>query len=114
VTCQPALPMMGRAAALHVSDDDLVNLRRRAAGGVPLLGLRFSHDPLCPRARFARLREELGAGFVEIEIDSSRGNPHGHRPRAHSTLTLDLIDEEGSPTRAALDQVIAFLRSRLS
>ena len=41
------------------------------------------------------------------------GNPYGHPAMAHSVLTEHLIDEEGSPTRAALDQVLAFFRDRL-
>ncbi len=115
VTSQPSLPVTGRgrASALHVSDADLVQLRNRAAAGVPLLGLRFSGDALCPAARFARLREELGDGLEVIEIDSSPGNRHGIRRIAHSVLTLDLVDEAGHPTRVALERVLGFLRERL-
>ena len=32
---------------------------------------------------------------------------------AHSVLTEHLIDREGSPTRAALDQVLELFRNRL-
>ena len=38
-----------------------------------------------------------------MEIDSSPGNAHGISTRAHSVLTIDLVDEPGHPTRAALD-----------
>ena len=37
----------------------------------------------------------------------------GPRPKAHSVLTDDLNDEEGQPTRDALDQVLDLFRSRL-
>jgi len=50
---------------------------------------------------------------VAVEIDSSPGNPHGHPRIAHSVLTEHLVDREGSPTRAALDQVLDLFRSRL-
>ncbi|HMC51872.1 MAG TPA: dienelactone hydrolase, partial [Acidimicrobiales bacterium] len=51
--------------------------------------------------------------FVAVEIDSSPGNPFGHPRVAHSVLTEHLVDEEGSPTRAALDQVLDLFRRRL-
>ena len=48
-----------------------------------VLGLRFTGDRIVPAERFARLREELGDRFVGVEIDSSKGNPWGHRAQAH-------------------------------
>ena len=32
---------------------------------------------------------------------------------AHSVLTTDLIDQEGHPTRAALDRVLELFREKL-
>ena len=117
VLSQPSLPVgktKAQLAGLHLSDEDLCIVKRRAAEGVGVLGLRFTHDPLCPPERFARLREELGNGFEGVEIDSSRGNPHGHPRDAHSVLTRHLIDEEGHPTRAALERVLEFFAERLT
>ena len=116
VLSQPSLPFCigrERSAGLHLSDEDLATVKARVAAGCPVLGLRFSADPLVPGARFARLREELGAGFEAVEIDSSRGNPHGIKRIAHSVLTLDLVDREGHPTRAALERVLGFFREQL-
>ena len=59
------------------------------------------------------LRQELGDAFVAVEIDSSPGNPHGIRKRAHSVLTEDFVDEPGHPTRDALDRVLGFLQDSL-
>ncbi|MFT3774320.1 MAG: hypothetical protein QM820_53855 [Minicystis sp.] len=89
-------------------------MKKRVAEGCPVLGMRFTRDPLVPRERFERLREELGSGFEAIEIDSSWGNPHGIKPSAHSVVTTDLVDREGHPTRAALERVIGFFRERLA
>lgn len=117
VLSQPSLPVgfSRRArAGLHLSDEDLCIVKQRAKDGVNVLGLRFTHDPLCRAERFARLREELGDAFEGIEIDSSPGNPHGHPRDAHSVLTRHLIDEEGQPTREALERVLAFFQERLS
>lgn len=116
VLSQPSLPFgmtAGQRAGLHVSADELAVVRQRAAAGCGVLGLRFTADPMCPGARFERLRRELGDGFEGIEIDSGPGNPWGLGRAAHSVLTTDLVDEEGHPTRAALDRVLAFFAERL-
>jgi dienelactone hydrolase len=116
VLSQPSLPFgvtASHRAALHVSDEELAIVRRRAHAGCPVLGLRFTADPMCPGERFATLRRELGDRFEGIEIDSSRGNAHGIKRTAHSVVTNDLVDTEGHPTRAALERVLGFLRERL-
>jgi dienelactone hydrolase len=117
VLSQPSLPFpLGkeRKAAVGISDADLDRVKKRAADGACLLGLRFSADASVPAERFQTLRRELGNGFIAVEIDSSRGNPYGIKKRAHSVLTLDLVDEPGHPTRAALERVLAFLKERLA
>jgi dienelactone hydrolase len=113
VASQPSLPL-GRPGELHLSDADLVQIRARARAGQPLLALRFTGDLICPRARFERLRAELGDRLEAIEIDSSASNRHGLRRFAHSVLTLDFVDQAGHPTRAALDRVLGFLSERLA
>ena len=117
VLSQPSLPFpfgAERKRALHVSDEDLEVIKERTrSGGCPVLGLRFTGDPLCPPERFERLREELGDAFEGIEIDSSKGNAAGIEPMAHSVVTKDLVDEEGHPTRVALDRVMSFFAERL-
>ncbi len=116
VLSQPSLPfaVTGRHRRdLGISDADLARVKERVDDGVCVLGLRFSHDRAVPGERFARLREELGDGFIGVEIDSSPGNPHGNKRLAHSVLTNDLVDEPGHPTRDALDQVLDHLHTRL-
>ena len=68
---------------------------------------------MAPGDRFETLRRELGDGFIGVEIDSSKGNAHGHPKAAHSVLTEHLIDQPGTPTREALDQVLDFFSDRL-
>jgi dienelactone hydrolase len=117
VLSQPSLPFgltPDMRSALHIDDADLATVKRRAAQGVPLLGLRFTNDLLCPASRFAHLRSELGDAFEAVEIDSSRGNAHGIPTTAHSVVTHDLVDEAGHPTRIALDRVLSFFRERLT
>jgi dienelactone hydrolase len=117
VLSQPSLPLgpgRRRKAAVGVSDDDFTRVKQRCAtDGVCVLGLRFSEDAFVPPARFDTLQRELGDNFIRVDIDSRPGNPHGIKKRAHSVVTHDLVDEPGHPTRAALDQVLEFFRTRL-
>jgi dienelactone hydrolase len=116
VLSQPALPAPVNArhrAALGLDPADLASVKARARQGLCLLGLRFSADSGSPAERFQALRREFGDAFEGIEIDSSPGNPYGIGKRAHSVLTVGLVDEPGHPTRAALDRVMAFLAERL-
>lgn len=118
VMSQPSLPLgftKKAKRALYLSDEDLgkVKARMETEPDLCVLGLRFSADRLVPRARFQHLREALGDRFVAVEIDSSKGNPHGHPRIAHSVLTEHLIDEPGQPTRDALEQVLDLFRDRL-
>ncbi len=116
VLSQPSLPFpIGKRykADIGISDVDLAAVKQRTAAGVCVLGLRFSDDPFCFEQRFETLRRELGDAFIAVEIDSAPGNPHGHLKNAHSVLTDHLVDEEGTPTRAALDQTLSFFREKL-
>ncbi len=116
VLSQPSLPFaIGAKASRDVglSDAELSAVKQRVDKGACVIGLRFTGDRAVPAARFARLREELGDGFIGVEIDSSEGNPWGYKTAAHSVLTEDYSDADGSPTRAALDQVLDFFSDRL-
>jgi dienelactone hydrolase len=116
VLSQPSLPLpIGsvRSSALGLSDADLHVVKRRLDDNLCVMGLRFSGDKKSPAARFDRLRKVLGDNFIGVEIDSSADNPWGIRSGAHSVLTEDLVDEPGSPTKAALDGVLDFFAQRL-
>ncbi|MGP0110704.1 MAG: dienelactone hydrolase family protein [Acidimicrobiales bacterium] len=116
VLSQPSLPFPVSKAhrrSIGVSESDTRRIQGRALAGTCVLGLRFTGDKLSPPERFEHLRELLGDAFVAVELDSSPGNPHGHRKTAHSVLTEDLDDRPGTPTRAALDQVLEFFAERL-
>jgi dienelactone hydrolase len=117
VLSQPSLPFpvsTSRRKDVGLSPADLVRVQERAAAGCRVIGLRFTGDKASPPERFAQLQSLLGDAFVGVEIDSAPGNPYGHRKGAHSVLTEDLDDRPGTPTRAALDQVLDFFTERLS
>lgn len=115
VLSQPSLPLaLGRrrASATDISEEDLSVVEDRCAGGLQILGARFRGDRVSPGQRFEALRRRLGDAFVAIEIDDDAANPGGAGP-PHSVLTEHLVDREGEPTRAALEEVLELFRTRL-
>ena len=115
---EPSLPVF-RPAALEVSDADLAGIRARAESPEQfrVRGYRFKGDTLCRAPRFDTLRRVLGDAFLYREFRVEDGNPAGFRAQRkppHSVFTGDLVDEPGAPTRAAVDEVIAFFRDRLA
>lgn len=116
VLSQPSLPggvLPSQRRGLHASPRELAAAHEKIEReGARILGLRFKGDPLCPGARFKALREEFGDAFEAIEIDNRHANPQANTP-PHSVLTTHLIDEEGQPTRRALDRTLVFLREQL-
>ena len=116
VLSQPSLPFpfsKKHKADIGISDADLARVKARVDEGACVMGLRFTGDPYCFPERFETLRRELGDGFIAVELDSSEGSPYGHPKKAHSVLTEHLDDREGTPTRAAFDQVLDFFKERL-
>ncbi len=77
--------------------------------------MRFTGDVMVPGERFAHLRDVLGDRVITVEIENGKGrNPHDIPRSAHSVVTEHLVDEPGHPTKAALDQVLAFFAERLT
>ena len=118
VLSQPSLPFAlskQHRRDLGISDEDLARVKERCAAepDLCLVGVKFTHDRLSPGERFQRLKDELGDHFVAVEIDSSSGNDAGHPRNAHSVLTEHLQDEPGTPTREALDTVLALFKDKL-
>jgi len=114
VLSQPSLPFAitkSRRSDIQVSADEWRTILDR--GDLCVLGLRFTGDRAVPAQRFRMLHEKLGDRFIAVELDSSKGNPHGHPAAAHSVLTEHLDDRPGTPTREALEQVLKFFTDRL-
>lgn len=73
-------------------------------------------DTICQASRFETLRNAFGDAFTGTELPDSSANPKGMKAQGkppHSVFTGDLIDAEGQPTRAAVDEVINFFREAL-
>jgi dienelactone hydrolase len=116
VLSQPSMPIAITAkqkCSIDISPDDLATVKRRCTDeGLQVLGLRFTSDRLVPDERFAFLRRELGDAFVAVELSDDDANPDAVM-KPHSVLTEHLVDEPGSRTRDALDQVLDLFRTRL-
>ena len=116
VLSQPSLPFgvtRRHRASIDCSPADLARVKQRCdEEGLQVLGLRFKGDRFVPAERFRFLREQLGDGFVAVELDDDAANPDSPVKNPHSVLTEHLVDEPGQPTRAALDQVLDLFRHR--
>ena len=116
VMSQPSLPIpigTKRKRTVDCSASDLRVIGDRCRDDeLEVMALRFCGDFWVPEERFAFLRAQLGDALVAVELDDDTANPDSPMP-PHSVLTEHLVDAEGEPTRDALDQVLAFLRTRL-
>jgi dienelactone hydrolase len=117
-------PVMGEpgllafhSAELEISPDELNRVKERAAAeGLTVYGYRFESDRLCKAERFATLQGALGSAFVGKEIPDEAANPNGLKAKGqppHSVFTTDLIDEDGQPTREAVNEIITFFQCAL-
>ena len=78
-----------------------------------MLAYRFAGDGFCKAERFADYQSALGERFkARVLPDSAAAHAGGVPP--HSVVTMHLIDEEGEPTRAALDEILDFYKMRLT
>jgi dienelactone hydrolase len=112
VLSQPSLPM-GRAGGMHIAPDELAKVRKRLVDeDLTVLAYRFAGDKYCKAERFAAYEAALGDRFVGRVLPDSAAAKNVPTP-PHSVVTLHLIDKEGEPTRAAVDEILAFYRKRL-
>ncbi|WP_307853852.1 dienelactone hydrolase family protein [Nocardioides palaemonis] len=98
VLCQPSAPFpvgRTRAADLNLSPADTEAVRRRAADGCAVLGIRYASDPAVG-TRFDTLTSLLGDDFVRVDLPG----------KGHSTVT-----EQRS--QVAVDAVLEFFGERL-
>lgn len=119
VLCQPSLPL-DQPGGLEISAEDLAQVRERLdREDRRVLAVRFKGDAFCRAERFAAYGAALGDRFESTELDDDAANTDvspfflKHVTTPHSVVTVHLRDEDGSPTIAARDQIIAFLREAL-
>lgn len=120
VLCQPSLPL-DNPAGIEISAEEISTIRKRLdRENLDVLAYRFEGDRFCRAERFATYRQALGNHFVERVLPDSAAKQdvppffEKHVRSPHSVVTVHLIDEQGQPTIAARDEIIAFLRGRLT
>jgi dienelactone hydrolase len=113
VLSQPSLPLMN-AAGMHIAPDELKAVKERLdREDLTVLAYRFEGDSFCRAARFAAYQQALGTRFQARVLPDSAANPDAPMKNPHSVVTLHLIDEQGQPTRKAVDEIIGFFKMRL-
>jgi len=92
------------SAAMGIPEEEWDNAVRRSKDeGIPVLGLRFTGDPLCRRERFDTLRAGFGERFRPIEVPGP----------GHSVLTMDFASMDAADRARVWNGLIGFLNERL-
>jgi len=113
VLCQPSLPI-GPKGGIHASPEDLAAIKARMdKDDLVALAYRFEGDRFCRKERFDAYERALGDRVRLRTLPDSAANPASPMSNPHSVVTQHLIDEAGQPTRAAVDEILAFFRERL-
>jgi len=106
VASQPSLPL-GAQGALHMSAGETQAARLRLDQHGPMLAFRFAGDRGCTAAKFDRIAETFNDGQKDrVQLTTLPGD-------GHSVLTLHFVDEDGHPTRAALQSVLDYFDATL-
>lgn len=119
VLAQPSLPL-NEPAGLEIAPDEIAAVRERLEReDLTVLAYRFAGDKFCRAERFRAYAEALGPRFEGKVLPDSAANTDvapffaQHVVCPHSVVTAHLIDEQGQPTLAARDEIIAFFSARL-
>jgi dienelactone hydrolase len=106
VSSQPSMPLV-KASQLHMSAADITAIRQRIDATAPMHAYRFDGDPMCNAAKFRAIDETFNdEGITRVVTHTLPG-------KGHSVLTLDFVDATGHPTRAALDEILAYFAAQL-
>jgi dienelactone hydrolase len=119
VAAHPSLPLE-QTDATGIAPQELAQVRDRLErDDLTVMAYRFAGDKWCRAERFAAFEQALGPRFVARVLPDSAANaeppPFFKHVVAspHSVVTAHLVDEAGSPTLAARDEIIAFFKHRL-
>ena len=106
VASQPSMPI-GKHQKLHMSETDVEEVRTAIDSKGHALAYRFAEDSLCTAEKYEAYAKRFNDGTERIKLVTLPG-------KGHSVLTLDFVDEDGHPTRNALDEVLAYFQERLA
>ncbi|HEY6131796.1 MAG TPA: dienelactone hydrolase family protein [Halioglobus sp.] len=106
VSSQPSMPLM-KATELHMSAQEIADVRRRIDATAPIHAYRFAGDPVCNAAKYQAIDKTFNDDGV------TRVVTHTLPGKGHSVLTLDFVDQEGHPTREALNEILQYFAAQL-
>lgn len=103
---QPSLPLL-RQGAIHMSEQEVENIKTRLDELGPMHCGRFAKDILCTSRKIKVLDRTFNTdGKKRIKFHRLPG-------MGHSILTLDFVDKTGHPTSRALAEVMEYFDDRL-
>ena len=107
VASQPSLPGHTQKK-LDLSPEEIEASKKRLDKVGPMLSYRFEKDTLCAAARFETIDKLFnGDGKERIKLNTLPG-------KGHSVITIDFVNEEGHPTRKALDDILGYFAEKLN
>lgn len=98
----PVPPWRGGDHGLSAEEWDCARARSRQEG-VPVLGFRFTGDPLCGPPRFAALQEGFGERFRPVEVEG----------KGHSVFTYHFDRLSPKDQERVWGELLGFLNARL-
>jgi len=119
VVNHPSLPLDDPGGLEIGAADAAALVERVERDGLRVRAYRYAGDRWCTGQRFAAYRALLGDAFDGRVLSGDAANdspPPFFRDvvgTPHSVTTAHLVDEDGHPTLAARDEIIAFLTTRL-
>jgi dienelactone hydrolase len=106
VASQPSLPLL-KQASLHMSAQEIEDVKAAIDASAPIKAYRFKRDWMSSAEKFDCIGDKLNTdGKIRIDLRTLPGD-------GHSVLTLDFVDEEGHPTRLALEEIFDYFESQL-
>jgi dienelactone hydrolase len=107
VAAQPAMPLH-KQDALHMSEQEVAATKRGIEQSAPMHAFRFAGDKMCSAEKFNAIVGEFNSdGQERVVLTTLPGE-------GHSVFTLDFVDDEGHPTRQALDSILEYFTSQLA
>lgn len=104
---QPAMPLM-KQGALHLSEQDITEIKTKLDEVGPMHCGRFEGDKLCTAEKFDLIERRFNSdGKERIKLHKLPGD-------GHSILTMDFVDEAGHPTSEALNTVMDYFDAQLT
>ena len=104
---QPSMPIF-RQNALHLSENEITQIRTRLEELGPMYCGRFEGDKLCSAEKFTEINNKFNEdGTERIKLFELPGE-------GHAILTIHFVDKEGHPTKKAFDEIITYFDEQLS